>query len=184
MSGARVSSLAKPEGVWWRAIGPDEKLWVGLAIIWGVAMFLMIGIVWPLIGTRQNDIQSFRVAPTDFHDRVEAFTAAHRIGEVDGVPLVAPPPGVDVYFEASAFAWRPALQLKRGQSYRFLLSSRDIQHGFSLVTTPRSVNYQVLPGYVTSVVLTPEQLGDYPVVCNEYCGLGHHLMLGRITVVD
>lgn len=180
----QYSALAKPQGTWWRELGPDERLWVGIAVIWGLAMFAMIAFIWPAIGTRQNAIESYSIDPADFRARTEAFTEAHKVGEISGIPVVAPPPGSDVYLEGMMFAWRPVLQLKRGETYRFLISSRDVQHGFSLLMRPRSLNYQILPGYVLSVWLTPEEAGEYPLVCNEFCGLGHHVMLGRIIVTD
>lgn len=180
----RVSSLAKPEGAWWQPLGRDEKLWVGIVVIWGLSMFAMIVMIWPLIGREQNLIGSYRVTPAEFNDRTEAFVTARRVGDVGGVPLVEPEPGGDAYLVAQTFAWRPVLQLRRGQTYRLLISSRDVQHGFSIVMVPRSVNFQILPGYVTEVRLTPEKAGEYPILCNEYCGAGHHLMLGRIVVVD
>ena len=75
-------------------------------------------------------------------------------------------------------------QIKRGERYRILMSSRDVQHGFSLVIVPHSVNFQVMPGYITEIELMPEEAGEYPIVCNEFCGLGHHLMMGRIIVTE
>ena len=180
----RFSTLVKPRGVWWQGLGRDEKLWIGLVVIWGLAMFAMIVAIWPAVGARQNDIEAFRVDPATFHSRVEAFTAQHKVSEIAGVPVVAPPPNSDAYLEAAAFSWRPFLQLKRGQQYRLVMSSRDLQHGFSLVFGPRSLNYQVMPGYITAVTVVPERVGEFPVVCNEYCGLGHHLMLGRIIVTE
>jgi cytochrome c oxidase subunit 2 len=30
--------------------------------------------------------------------------------------------------------------------------------------------------------MTPTKEGTYAIVCNEYCGIGHHSMLGRIYV--
>jgi cytochrome c oxidase subunit 2 len=178
------SSLAKPHGVWWKALGRDERLWVGIAVIWGLAMFMMISFVWPWVGRQQNGIQSYRITPADFHARVEQFTATYQVGERGGVPVVAPPPGSDVYIEAMSFAWRPIIQLKRGERYRLLMSSRDVQHGFSLIMIPHSLNFQMLPGYITQIEVMPEQAGEYPIACNEYCGLGHHLMLGRIIVTE
>lgn len=181
----RYSTLVKPQGTWWRGgLGRDERLWVGIAVIWALAMFVMIAFIWPAIGARQNSIESYRIEPADFHARVEAFTEAHKVGDISGIPVVAPPPGGDAYLEAQSFAWRPVLQLQRGQTYRFLISSRDVQHGFSLLMQPRSLDYQILPGYVLSVWLTPEKAGEYPLACNEYCGLGHHVMLGRIIVTE
>jgi cytochrome c oxidase subunit 2 len=180
----RVSTLVKPRGVWWGPLGRDERLWLSLAVIWGLAMFAMFALVWPLIGREQNDIRSYRMEPAEFHRRAEAYIAARRVGEVDGVPIVAAQPGEDVYLESMAFQWRPVLQLKRGQTYRLLISSRDLQHGFSLSIVPHSINYQALPGFVSEISITPEVAGTYPIICNEYCGLGHHLMLGRIVVAE
>jgi cytochrome c oxidase subunit II len=34
------------------------------------------------------------------------------------------------------------------------------------------------------ITLTPTETGEFSVVCNEYCGIGHHTMVGRIRVVD
>ncbi len=180
----RYSTLAKPQGTWWSGLGRDEKLWVGVAVIWGLAMFVMIAFIWPAIGARQNEIKGYQITPADFTAHTDAFIEAYRVGELAGIPVVAPPPSSTVYLEAMSFSWRPVLQLKRGETYQFLISSRDVQHGFSLLMQPRSLNYQIIPGYVLSVSLTPERSGVYPLACNEFCGLGHHVMLGRIVVTD
>ena len=31
--------------------------------------------------------------------------------------------------------------------------------------------------------ITPTEEGDYRIVCNEFCGVGHHLMVGKVTVL-
>lgn len=179
-----VSALAKPQGVWWERLGRDERLWVWLTVIWGIAMFLMIAFIWPLIGEEQNRLHSYRVDPAVFTAQTEAFIQQYQVGQLDGVPVVAPPPGGEVYLEARAFAWQPVIQLQRGETYRFLVSSRDLQHGFSLVMPPHSINFQILPGFVSVFELTPEEAGEFPLICNEFCGLGHHLMIGRIVVKE
>jgi cytochrome c oxidase subunit 2 len=180
----RYSSLAKPRGVWWQALGRDEKLWVGIAAIWGLTMFMMVSFVWPWVGRQQNGIVSHRVAPADFSARTQEFITQYQVGERNGLPIVAPPPGGDAFLESATFSWRPILQLQRGQRYHLLMSSRDLQHGFSLVMIPHSLNFQVLPGYITEIEIMPEHAGEYPLMCNEYCGLGHHLMLSRIIVTE
>ena len=58
--------------------------------------------------------------------------------------------------------------------------SMDYNHGFSL--QPANINIQVVPGYEHVVTVTPNQAGTYSIVCNEYCGIGHHTMVGRIYV--
>jgi cytochrome c oxidase subunit 2 len=57
-----------------------------------------------------------------------------------------------------------------------------VNHGFNLY--PLNINFQVLPGYDYGLRIVPNQAGDYRVVCNEFCGIGHHTMLGRIIVTD
>ena len=58
----------------------------------------------------------------------------------------------------------------------------DYQHGFSLL--PENINLQVHPDYEMVVTIKPNRAGEYSVVCNEYCGIGHHTMVGKIYVVD
>ena len=84
--------------------------------------------------------------------------------------------------DAKAWSWEPILVMKKGRSYRVRLSSVDLQHGFSL--QPTNLNLMVLPGYEYVATLTPNETGEYLIVCNEYCGLGHHKMVGKIIVTD
>jgi cytochrome c oxidase subunit 2 len=58
----------------------------------------------------------------------------------------------------------------------------DLQHGFSL--QPLNMNFQILPGYDHVLTLTPTSAGEFSIVCNEFCGIGHHAMTGRILVVE
>ena len=78
--------------------------------------------------------------------------------------------------------WWLVRELDRGQTYRLHLSSLDWQHGFSL--QPVNINVQVHPGYDMVMTITPDRTGVFSVVCNEYCGVGHHTMVGKIHVVE
>ncbi len=106
----------------------------------------------------------------------------HKVREEQDVPVVRPPPGSDVYLLGRLWQWWPILELERGQSYRLHLSSIDWQHGFSL--QPTNINIQVHPGYEHVLTLTPTQSGEFGIVCNEFCGIGHHTMTGRIHVLE
>ena len=66
------------------------------------------------------------------------------------------------------------------KTYRLHITSMDYNHGFSL--QPANINIQIVPGYEHVVTVTPNQSGTYSVVCNEYCGINHHTMVGRIYV--
>lgn len=177
--GQPLSTLTAPRRRWLTRLGPDERRWVTIAVVWCVILFTGM-YVWLGIGEQQTPVESYRVEPMHFLSEVEAFVEEYQVDEVDGAPIVAPPPGSDVYLQASQFAWRPVLQLERGETYRLLVSSTDVQHGLSL--QPVNLNFQVLPGYLSVIEITPDEVGEFPLVCNEYCGLGHHVMTGLIVV--
>ncbi len=40
----------------------------------------------------------------------------------------------------------------------------------------------MVPGYDYGLRVTPTEAGDYRIVCNEFCGVGHHLMVGKVIV--
>ena len=178
---ARVSALVPPSGTWWGPVGKDERLWFWVVLAWAVAMFVMMLFIWPAIGDVHTGIESYTIQPEAFAQRADAFIVEHQIGQEGAAPLIAPPPG-DVYLMARQFQFTPAIQLEVGETYRFLMSSADVQHGFSM--QPDNVNFQVVPGFITALEMTPNEPGTYDIVCNEFCGLGHHLMNGRIIVVE
>jgi cytochrome c oxidase subunit 2 len=119
-----------------------------------------------------------------FAERTEAMVEKYTLREQGetGIPVVHPPPGSDVYLIARTWEWWPILELEKGESYRLHLSSMDWQHGFSL--QPVNINLQVHPGYEMVFTLTPTSTGEFGIICNEFCGIGHHEMLGRMIVVE
>jgi cytochrome c oxidase subunit 2 len=42
----------------------------------------------------------------------------------------------------------------------------------------------VVPDYDDVVTLTPTTSGEFSIVCNEYCLVGHHIMTGKIIVEE
>jgi cytochrome c oxidase subunit II len=178
-----LSTLLPPRRLWWGRIGPDERLWLTVAFVWCLVMFTAM-VAWQAVGQQRIPVESYRTSPDAFRSEVAAFISARQVGEENGVPVVAPMPGEDVYLQASQFQFQPVLQLQRDQTYRLLVSSIDVQHGLSLVKMGTSYNFQVLPGYLYVIRITPEETGEFALVCNEFCGLGHHVMTGRIVVVD
>ena len=79
------------------------------------------------------------------------------------------------------FFWLPAeIHVPAGAPVTFRLTSIDVSHGFEIAKT--NVNTMVLPGYVSQLTYTFDTPGEYLIVCNEYCGVGHHTMGGKIIV--
>lgn len=172
-------SFQVPEANWYRAPTGGERVWIGLALAWCVVLSIAMP-YWHFKGKQNSTGESYRVTPKAFMERTLAFSKAHKVGEEKGVAIVEPPPGGDAYLVAQMWRWFPIVKLKAGQTYRLHLSSMDLQHGFSLL--PMNMNFQVLPGYDHVLTLTPTVKGEFSVVCNEFCGIGHHLMTGRILV--
>jgi cytochrome c oxidase subunit 2 len=142
-------------------------------------MFLMMP-YWHFRGKQNSTGESYSVEPAAFVQRVDRFVKSNQVGAVNGVPIVEPAPGGDAYLLARMWQWYPVIKLKEGQTYRLHISSADLQHGFSL--QPVNMNFQILPGYDHVLTITPTRKGEYTIVCNEFCGIGHHLMTGRIVV--
>ena len=98
------------------------------------------------------------------------------------IPVVRPPPGSDVYLIGRLWQWWPLLEFEKGQTYRLHIGSMDWQHGFSL--QPVNINTQIVPGYEMVLTVTPDTEGDQTIICNEYCGIGHHTMTGKIYITE
>ena len=41
----------------------------------------------------------------------------------------------------------------------------------------------VVPGYISQFTTQFPHPGEYLIACNEYCGIGHHMMAAKLHVV-
>jgi cytochrome c oxidase subunit 2 len=100
-----------------------------------------------------------------------------------GQPAVtARPDGTIVVPVVTAmFAFAPdPIEVPANVPITFRVTSADVIHGFAVVGT--NANAMALPGYVSQFTLTFPKPGEYTIACNEYCGLMHHAMVGKIVV--
>lgn len=167
---------------WWKEpIERAELLWIGIALLWAIAMFVMMPL-WHIYGKQNLSNEAYRTTAEQYSKKVEAMVSQYTVRKVGAreLPVVHPPAGTDIYLLARLWEWYPAFELEVGKSYRLHVSSLDWQHGFSL--QPVNINFQVVPGYETVVTVTPDKVGEYTIVCNEYCGINHHNMVGKIYV--
>jgi cytochrome c oxidase subunit 2 len=74
------------------------------------------------------------------------------------------------------------LYVPEGESVEFNLHSKDVIHAFWVPAF--RIQEDVVPGITTHWRATPDRLGNYPVVCNLLCGLGHSLMRSTVHVVS
>ena len=62
------------------------------------------------------------------------------------------------------------------------LFSEDVNH--SLFIPAFRVKEDVIPGYDNYLWFTPNYIGDYEVLCTEYCGLLHSAMVSKTRIVE
>lgn len=168
--------------VWWNEkLHTIEAMWIAIALVWCLVLFLWMP-YWHIYGNQNLSNESYKIRPDAFEAKAKEMVEKYTVRKESSaqIPVVAPPPGSDVYLVARTWDWWPILQLEKDKSYRMHVSSLDVQHGISI--QPVNINMQVLPGYDMVFTMTPTQSGDFGLICNEFCGVGHHAMLGKIYV--
>ena len=74
------------------------------------------------------------------------------------------------------------MHLPLDRPVKMLLRSKDVLHDYAVAEF--RVKMDLVPGSVTYLWLTPTVAGTYDILCEEYCGLGHHIMRGKVVVED
>ena len=100
-----------------------------------------------------------------------------------GKPAITTRPdgSVIVPVVAGMFSFAPdPIEVPANVRVTFRLTSADIIHGFQVVGT--NANAMAIPGYVSQFTVTFPKPGEYAIACNEYCGLLHHNMVGKLVV--
>lgn len=180
-----MTSISPPSNKnWWNEpIEKAELLWISIVFVWGLVMTFMMP-YWHAVGDQNLSNEAYKVTPQYFQAKTQEMVDKYtvRTETERNFPVVHPPAGEDIYLIARLWDWWPILELEAGKSYRLHVSAMDWQHGFSL--QPTNLNVQILPGYDIVMTLTPDKAGEYSIVCNEYCGIGHHKMIGKIYVTE
>ena len=92
-----------------------------------------------------------------------------------------PDGSVVVSVVAQMFSFTPdpiVVPAKRPVTFR--VTSADVVHGLEIPGT--NANVMAIPGYVSQFTVTFARPGEYIVACHEYCGIGHHNMVGKLIV--
>jgi cytochrome c oxidase subunit II len=64
----------------------------------------------------------------------------------------------------------------------FRLHALDVIHSFWVPEW--RIKKDTVPGITTTAFVTPDQTGDYTLVCTELCGIGHSTMRAPVVVED
>lgn len=101
----------------------------------------------------------------------------------EGKVIEQGPKRYEIHLVARMWRFEPAeISLPPGSTADIYLSTADVTHGMQIVGT--NVNLMAVPGAVNYARVKFDKPGEYLIVCNEYCGLAHHNMAGKIRITD
>jgi cytochrome c oxidase subunit 2 len=151
-----------------------ERLWIGMAIVMIVAFLAAVLLAAGGHAVHPPSHMEIIDPTTVLSDSEFATDLGVHHGE-DGT--------ITVRMVAKTYVFEPhVVRVPAGTPITFRMTSPDVIHGFQVVDT--NANAMVIPGYVTQFTTTFPHPGEYLVLCNEYCGLSHHLMQSRLIVEE
>lgn len=151
-------------------VDPYEKGWMAAS---AVLLFLFLAALGVSV------LYGFRL-PGDERAAAPGPTAADSPFAKPGAVERAPG-RYDVYLWAQVWNFTPnEIRIPAGSTVTFYASSRDVQHGILIERT--NVNLMILPGQVTKSTARFDEPGEYRFLCQEYCGIAHHVMFGKVVV--
>ncbi len=73
------------------------------------------------------------------------------------------------------------IELPQGEPFKLRIVSFDVLHGIYVPMT--NLNLMLVPGYISEVTTTLNDLGTQSMLCHDFCGMGHAYMFGKVHVV-
>ena len=148
-----------------------ERVWMWIAAAL-IVVFLGVIVTTAAMGAIQPPSHIETIDPTTIASHPE-FGAPAVKTNADG--------SVTASVVAAMFSFTPdPIDVPAGMRVTFRLTSSDVIHGFHVVGT--NANAMAVPGYVSQFSVTFARPGEYLIVCNEYCGVLHHGMTGKLVV--
>lgn len=102
-----------------------------------------------------------------------------------------PEDGVEVYAYAQQYNWifvyendketEDELIVPYGKPIKLTLTSEDVNHSFSLPAY--RVKVDCVPGMETHAWFQADRLGEFDILCTEYCGVDHSAMLAKLKII-
>ncbi len=153
-------------------IDPYERNWMLLSIALLVVFFATVSVAGFALGFQVNGADSEVDPRTVLETEPWATPGLRQISEDH----------YEAYVVAKTWVFEPReLEIPVGSTVDIYVTSPDLQHGFKITDT--NINMQVVPGQVSKLTFTFDEVGEYPYICHEYCGSGHATMFGVVKVV-
>jgi cytochrome c oxidase subunit 2 len=144
-------------------------------------MWVAVGLLAIFLGTILVTAAADAVHPPSHMETVDPADLANNPEFAKPGVTVRPDGSTVVTVVAQMFSFAPdPIEVPANRPVTFRLTSPDVMHGFQIVGT--NANAMVIPGYVSQFMVTFRNPGEYIIGCNEYCGLMHHNMVGKLIV--
>lgn len=145
--------------------GPPTHGNTSLEIAWTVIPTILLAVmgVWAAIVLTQNDQRDSDREVVEVTAQQFAWSFTWR-------------EGVDTPFESGD------LYLPLGRQVELKMRSNDVIH--SLYVPEFRLKQDVVPGLTTSLLINANEVGTYPIICAELCGVGHGTMRARAIVLE
>ena len=88
----------------------------------------------------------------------------------------------DPYGSDDILVMSDKINLKNNRPVKILLRSVDVLHNWYVPQFRAKMD--AVPGTVTYYWFEPNKVGEYEVLCAEYCGVGHYAMRGMVEVQE
>lgn len=96
-----------------------------------------------------------------------------------------PEGAIEVDVDGRQWYWTMSrTEFQAGETVVFNVTSSDVNHGLGIYDRNLTLlaQTQAMPGYHNRLRFTFDEPGEYKIMCMEYCGLAHHVMIMRFTV--
>ncbi|TKX75768.1 cytochrome C oxidase subunit II [Halorubrum sp. GN11_10-6_MGM] len=151
-----------------------EKIWLATSVL--LILFLLGSVTYGAVGpgvAMVSDTEPTIDAGALDEDERFSEPRVEQVGENEYA----------AYVVARQFGFQPdPIVLPANSTVTFYITSADVIHGFEVAGT--NANTMVVPGEVSEITVRVEEPQEYGLICNEYCGAGHHVMEGKVNVVS
>ena len=74
------------------------------------------------------------------------------------------------------------IRVRKGKTVTFALTAVDFVHGFSVPELDARID--LVPGKTVELTITPDRVGEFIFLCDNFCGEGHENMNGTLIVTE
>lgn len=167
---------------------PENKkleLWLTGITTLGVAAMLAPGLlVWAEFVTVPDEAHEVEAVGQQWHWSFRFPGVDGKFGAIesryvdDDNPFGMEPE--DPYGQDDVLVASPTVHLPINAPVKLLLRSKDVLHNFAVAQF--RVKMDMVPGLVTYLWFEPTTTGEFEILCEELCGIGHHTMRGLVVI--